>query len=125
MSWFRPFFIPEMLGKPKKQQKRHPGRAYPCGGVTKRLDTVSRREGKQSIEGLDSALFRIKELVDYRASFDGQLILEARTLCEGLEPQILCAAKALYPDLQIAVNTALCRHSDRPMYLGKRHVVQR
>ena len=97
----------------------------PCGGVTKRVDTVSRREGKHSIEGLDSALFRIKELVDYRASFDGQLILEARTLCEGLEPQIFCAAKALYPDLQIAVNTALCRHSDRPMYLGKRHVVQR
>ena len=97
----------------------------PCGGVTKRLDAVSRREGKHSIEGLDSALFRIKELVDYRASFDGQLILEARTLCEGLETQILGTAKAMYPDLPIEVDTSLCRHSDRPMYLGKRHVVQR
>ena len=97
----------------------------PCGGVTKRLDAVSRREGKHSIEGLDSALFRIKELVDYRAAFDGQLILEARTLCEGLETQILGTAKAMYPDLPIEVDTSLCRHSDRPMYLGKRHVVQR
>ena len=49
----------------------------PCGGVTKRIDTVSRREGNISIEELDSKLFRIPELVDYRASFDGQLTIDA------------------------------------------------
>jgi phenylacetate-coenzyme A ligase PaaK-like adenylate-forming protein len=96
----------------------------PCGGITKRLDTVSRREGALSMEELDSHLFRIPGLADYRASFDGQLIIEARTLCEGLQMQILGGAKTVYPDLQMEVHTSSCLHSDRPMYLGKRHVVQ-
>jgi hypothetical protein len=76
------------------------------------------------MEELDSRLFRIPELVDYRASFEGGLIIEARTLSEGLQMQILGAAKALYPDLQMEVHTSSCLHSDRPMYLGKRHIVQ-
>ena len=96
----------------------------PCGGITKRLDTVSRREGELSMEELDSRLFRIPELVDYRASFDGRLIIEARTLCEGLQMQIFNVAKVRYPDLQIEVHTSSCLHSDRPMYLGKRHIVK-
>ena len=95
-----------------------------CGGITKRLDTVSRREGELSIEELDSHLFRIPGLADYRASFDGRLIIEARTLWEGLQMQILGTAKALYPDLQMEVHTASCLHSDRPVYLGKRHIAQ-
>ena len=96
----------------------------PCGGVTRRIDTVSRREGIISIEELDSKLFHIPELVDYRASFDGKLTIEARTLCEGVQRQIYDGAKEIYPDLQINVQTSLCRQSDRPMYLGKRHIVQ-
>ena len=96
----------------------------PCGGVTKRLDTVSRREGDISMEELDSHLFRIPELADYQASFDGRLIIEARTLCEGLQMQIFGAVKALHPDLQVEVHTAPCLKSGRPMYLGKRHVLK-
>ena len=92
----------------------------PCGGITKRLDRVSRRVGRVSIEALDSALFRIPGLVDCRISFDGQLTIEARTLCSGLEKEIYSAAKLLYPDLQISVRAAPCRRSDQPMYLGKR-----
>lgn len=95
-----------------------------CGGVTKRLDMVSRREGEISIEELDSILFGVAGLVDYRASFDGKLTIEARTLSEGLQMQIFGAAKVMYPDLSIEVNSSLCRHSDRPMYLGKRHIVR-
>ena len=96
-----------------------------CGGITKRLDSVSRREGELSIEELDSQLFRIPGLADYWASFDGRLIIEARTLSEGLQMQIMGAAKSLYPDLQMEVHTSTCLRSDRPMYLGKRHIVQR
>ena len=96
----------------------------PCGGATRRIDTVSRREGRISIEELDSKLFRIPELVDYRVSFDGGLTIEARTLCEDLKKQIYDAAKEIYPDLQIHVHTSFCQPSDRPMYLGKRHIVQ-
>ena len=96
----------------------------PCGGVTRRIDTVSRQEGIISIEELDSKLFHIPELVDYRASFDGKLTIEARTLCEGVQRQIYDEAKEIYPELQINVHSSLCRQSDRPMYLGKRHIVQ-
>jgi len=96
----------------------------PCGGVTRRIDTVSRQEGIISIEELDSKLFHIPELVDYRASFNGKLTIEARTLCEGVQRQIYDGAKEIYPELQVNVHTSLCRQSDRPMYLGKRHIVQ-
>ena len=96
----------------------------PCGGVTRRIDTVSRQEGIISIEELDSKLFHIPELLDYRASFDGKLTIEARTLCEGVQRQIYDGAKEIYPDLQVNVHSSLCRQSDRPMYLGKRHIVQ-
>lgn len=96
-----------------------------CSGVTKRIDTVSRREGEISIEQLDSNLFRIPELVDYRASFDGGLSLEARTLRPNLEEQLRQVAKRVCPDVQIDVQTSLSQLSDRPMYLGKRHVVQK
>ena len=95
-----------------------------CGGITKRLDTVSRREGELSIEELDSQLFRIPGLADYRASFNGRLIIEARILSEGLQMPILDTAKALYPALQMEVHTSSCLRSDRPMYLGKRHIVK-
>ena len=95
-----------------------------CGGVTKRLDTVSRREGDISMEELDSHLFRISGLADHQASFDGRLIIKARTLCGGLKMQILSAAKTVCPDLQMVVHTSLPSYSDRPMYLGKRHIVR-
>ena len=95
-----------------------------CGGVTKRLDTVSRREGEIAMEDLDSALFHIPELVDYRVVFDEKLTIEARTLCQSTHTQIMRAVSSRYPQWKIAVNSSPCRLSDRPMYLGKRHVVQ-
>ena len=97
----------------------------PCGGVTRRLDAVSRREGRISMEELDSVLFRIPELIDHRASFDGRLTIEARTLRAGLEAKLRSAAKARYPDLQIQVHTSVCQLSDRPMYPGKRYLLEK
>lgn len=95
-----------------------------CGGVTKRLDMVSRRKGKISIEDIDSSLFQIHGLVDHRASWDGKLTIEARTIGTDQEAQILGAMGSLYPDLEILVRTSACQLSDRPMYFGKRHIVQ-
>ena len=96
----------------------------PCGGVTRRLDAVSRREGRISMEELDGALFRVPELVDHRASFDGQLTIEARVLDPGAEAQLCHAAGELYPELQIRVHTTVCRPEDRPMYPGKRQLLR-
>ena len=96
-----------------------------CGGVTKRIDSVSRREGIFSIEKLDSTLFRIPELVDYRASLDGNLVLEVRAKETGIKAQIQNAVAERYPHARIALDIACCQLSDRPMYLGKRHVVRK
>ena len=96
----------------------------PCGGVTKRIDTVSRREGEVSIENLDSALFRIPELVDYRVSAGKRLTLEARMRLEGLEGRLQTLAKEACPQWEVRVYTSICRQEDHPMYLGKRHVVR-
>ena len=95
----------------------------PCGGVTKRLDRVSRREGEVSIEELDSALFTVPELVDYRAYFAGKVVIEARTLTPGLEAVLCQAAGKCCQQAPVVVKTSPCSLSDRPMYLGKRHVI--
>ena len=98
----------------------------PCGGVTKRLAMVSRSEGEISMEALDSALFRIAELVDYRVSEDEKLHVEAFcTDSEGLEEKILDAVKGMYPHLDVAVSVEDCGLDHRPAYLGKRHIIQK
>ena len=93
----------------------------PCGGVTRRLDTVSRKEGAISIEELDSALFRIPELVDYRAKWDGKLTIEAYgNLPSG--KAISAAVKILYPHLEVSVRVTPSEQTHHPAYLGKRHM---
>lgn len=95
-----------------------------CGGVTKRIDTVSRREGEVSIEVLDSALFRIPGLVDYRASYDGCLHIEARVRDMEIKDQIHAALALLYPHIPAKIHISASLPQDRPMFLGKRHVVR-
>lgn len=97
----------------------------PCGGVTRRIDTVSRREGELSMEALDSALFRLPRLIDYRASWDGQLTIEARTAGACAEEALAEAAKALDPGLPVSVRITESQPTDRPMYPGKRHILIR
>ena len=94
----------------------------PCGGVTRRIDAVSRREGPYSMEALDSALFQLPGLVDYRAAFDGCLRLDLRLTPEGSENAILGAAQRLYPGCTLVLDSQPAQLEDRPLYLGKRHV---
>ena len=96
----------------------------PCGGVTKRLDMVSRREGEISMEVLDSILFRIPTLADYRVSFDGSLSIEAFTTQNGtIEQDIRTAVAQIDPHLEVRISARLCRRDHRPAYLGKRHII--
>ena len=72
----------------------------PCGGVTRRLDTVRRTRETPDIVDLDSALFALSGLIDYSARLDGgQLIVDAvgTVTAEELEG----AARALYPALGV------------------------
>ena len=95
----------------------------PCGGVTKRLDTVSRREGAVSIEELDSLLFQIPGLVDYRVYLDDQLRIEAYGSLASPEP-IRAAIATRYPQLKVHISLFPATEDLRPAYLGKRYVIQ-
>ena len=95
----------------------------PCGGVTRRLDTVTRKEGAISIEELDSALFRIPELVDYRAKWDGKLTVDAYGDLPSAE-SIVTVVKNLYPQQEVRVFVSPSGTAQRPAYLGKRHIIQ-
>ena len=91
-----------------------------CGGVTCRIDTVSRREGEISIENLDSLLFVIPGLIDYRAAFDGKLYLHC--LCLGsIRETVLDAVQKKYPDLEVSYSAEFATRDHRPLYLGKRY----
>ena len=96
----------------------------PCGGVTRRLDTVSRREGEISIEELDSALFHIPELVDYRATWAGKLFIEAygNVLSEKMIEETVAL---IYPQLEVSVCLQNSGVEQRPAYLGKRYIIQK
>ena len=94
----------------------------PCGGVTRRIDTVSRREGEISMETLDSVLFALPELVDYRASFGGALRIDARTLGASGKEALLKIAQSCCPGVSVAVRVSPALPSDHPMYPGKRFV---
>lgn len=96
----------------------------PCGGVTRRLDRVSRREGKISMEMLDSRLFSLPELVDYRATLEGTTLrLDARLLDLATADALTVLAKDIYPQLQVTVTATAADPEEYPMYLGKRHVM--
>lgn len=95
-----------------------------CGGVTKRLDTVSRRDEEIPIEALDSALFAVDSLVDYRISFDGKLSMEARIIGSEEAETFAAILKTQCPDIPAQVTQSECLPSDRPMYLGKRHIIR-
>ena len=94
----------------------------PCGGVTRRLDRVSRREGELSMETLDSRLFHIPELVDYWASWDGTLRLHCLCLYPDTADRICAAAKQVYPGQEVIVTTEAAAREHRPLYRGKRYL---
>jgi len=96
----------------------------PCGGVTKRLDTVSRKEGNVSIKDLDSVLFQIPELVDYCAACHDVLSIDARVTDLSAETKIRNAAQDLYPHIPIQVETKTIDDEALPMYVGKRYVLR-
>ena len=75
------------------------------------------------MEQLDSALFPIPGLVDYRASFDGILHLDC--LCSELDivQQMRAAIAERYPGLETDITVVPAARSHYPLYLGKRHIL--
>ena len=85
----------------------------PCGSQVLRLDTVRRKEGAE-MAALDEALFSLPFVADYRAERrDGRLSLTVLTCGEGE-----------LPDLDAEILRRPVRLEDRPLYAGKRKVVE-
>ena len=94
----------------------------PCGGVTRRLDTVRRTRETPDIVDLDSALFALPGLIDYSARLDGgQLIVDAvgTVTAEELEG----AARALYPALGVKAGVRPASPDFRGCCAGKRCIL--
>lgn len=94
----------------------------PCGGVTRRLDTVRRARETPDIVDLDSALFALPGLIDYSARLDGgQLIVDAvgTVTAEELEG----AARALYPALGVKAGVRPASPDLRGCCAGKRCIL--
>ena len=93
-----------------------------CGGVTKRLGRVSRKEDAISIEKMDSELFGISALVDYRVDYTDKLQIDARLQDLSAKWQITERVQKKYPHFGVRVSAAEARLTDTPMYSGKRYV---
>ena len=96
----------------------------PCGGISRRIDTVSRREGTISMEALDSALFRLPELVDYRATYDHALSLDVYCKKGTSQDSIHDMVKKLYPQIDVILSLMSADRKQTPLYPGKRSVIQ-
>ena len=95
-----------------------------CAGVTKRIDTVSRREEAFPIEELDSRLFQLSWLVDYRAYYDGILHLDCFCLGQQSAEQVRVSVQKQFPQINAEISMTTVMLEYRPAYLGKRHVIR-
>ena len=95
-----------------------------CAGVTKRIDTVSRREEAFPIEELDSRLFQLSWLVDYRAYYDGILHLDCFCLGQQSVEQVRTSVQKQFPQINTEISMTSVMLEYRPAYLGKRHVIR-
>lgn len=77
------------------------------------------------MEMLDSALFSLESLVDYRAFFDGTLHIEARTVDGNGGHWLRQTAGQCCPGRSVTVRVSPARPDHRPMYQGKRFVETR
>ena len=91
-----------------------------CGGITKRIDRVTRREGAISMEAWDSSLFSIRELVDYAVCFDSEWTLNCRCLDLGAADSIIRTVNTQHPQLKVTLSVEIAKPEHRPLYPGKR-----
>ena len=94
-----------------------------CGGVSRRIDSVSRREGSISMEELDSVLFRHSGLIDHRAALvGGKLTIEARLLDMDAQAELEALTGQLCPGRKVELHASRAEMEQKPLYPGKRYV---
>lgn len=90
----------------------------PCGGITRRLDRV-RRAGSL-MEELDSSLFRLEGLIDYRASVS-DAVLQIDAVGDVSPNELASASGGLYGNTAVSVVAATPEFCG--CYKGKRSIV--
>ena len=97
----------------------------PCGGITRRLDRVTRAEsGPVSMENLDSCLFSIPEVIDFRAFLGNKLRLEIYSLRKDIGVQIQKCIAEICPQIPTEIILHSAGQAQRPAYPGKRHILK-
>lgn len=76
------------------------------------------------MEALDSALFQLPELVDYRATYDHALSLDVYGKKGISQDSILGTIKNLYPQIDVMLSLMPADRKNTPLYPGKRYVIQ-
>lgn len=97
----------------------------PCGGVTRRIDRVTRMESGPAMAEVDDAVFLLPGVVDCRGTIMGnRLCLDVlRTGTAGGE-DLLPALEQRFPDLEIQVTVTPAVRESAPLYPGKRFIHQ-
>lgn len=97
----------------------------PCGAVSARIEVEGRLDDNLRMPDIDEALFGIKELVDVKAEFKGD-VLELKSYVLGdvqIQEDIEKRISPLLPDKKIKISTQICTGDCKSLYLGKRVIV--
>lgn len=99
----------------------------PCGGVAKRLDNVSRiTPSFPCIEELDNLMFSIPEMVDYKVSFQENVLSVYALTLNGNSHNAISEKLAEYTqkkEVIFQVEERACRPEDVSLYLAKRYIL--
>lgn len=96
----------------------------PCGAVSARIEVEGRLDDNLRMSDIDEALFDIKELVDVKAEFAGNMFkLKAYVLRDiQIQEEIQKRVSPLLPDNKININTQICDGNCKSLYSGKRMI---
>ncbi|HHT25524.1 MAG TPA: phenylacetate--CoA ligase [Clostridiaceae bacterium] len=96
----------------------------PCGAVSARIEVEGRLDDNLRMSDIDEALFDIKELVDVKAGFAGN-VLELKACVLGnvqIEEEIQKRVSPLLSDNKLKISTQICEGSCKSLYSGKRMI---
>lgn len=97
----------------------------PCGGVTRRIDRVTRMESGPAMAEVDDAVFLLPGVVDCRGTIMGnRLCLDVLRAGTAGGEDLLPALEQRFPDLEIQVAVTPAVRESAPLYPGKRFIHQ-
>ncbi len=96
----------------------------PCGAVTARIEVEGRFDDHLRMSDIDEVLFDIKELVDVKAEFAGNVLeLKAYVLGDAqIQKEIEKRISPLLVDKEIKISTQICDGGCKSLYSGKRMI---